>query len=259
MVRSEFPSALVHFITIESFAVYACALSGIALTFNGEKNAGILAPVGLVLVRLGVITPTEKTMNQIKNDGVNCFLFAPLIAAAVLLTYSLVYIACCGCPRSFGQGSYLRATWKLEYSIFYRILVIMMSISPVVMFLWRLVSPEEDDPMTFSMWVYLFVFLRALKSLMFPPTPVHHDWSSKAFDQMVFKRSWTSMVSQTNDQFCTVLTHALFQAQYGQPMNLEKLLFNPSDVKRILQICAAAERDRVSDSAKVGLLEAGEA
>jgi len=186
---------------------------------------------------------------------------APALAAAGLLIYSMGCFACRGCPVSFGQGTYLRITWNLEHTRCYRILVFIMGSGPVLFFIICAIIAINNEgyrePL-YSAWLSLGVLLLSLKSLMSPSVPVHHDWSSEVFDQIIFKRSCLSMVSQTNDQFCTVLTHALFQAQNGHPLNLEKLLFNPADAKKVIRTCVAVEQDRVSDSTEVGLLDAGE-
>lgn len=174
--------------------------------------------------------------------------------ACVLLLYVLGKWCktCRGPGRSFNNGAYLRFTWDLELDCWYKALVLMLPL-PVLLMLWLVMrcldtfTWESDSAPMLVCWKTLFndfltggfywVYFKdlllqlclnictlclAIKSLLCPKIQVHH-WPTSV-DQMNFKRSWTSLLSGSNDIFSSKLIDALWRAKRGQGKSLQNLL-----------------------------------
>jgi len=145
----------------------------------------------------------------------------------------------------FGSGAYLRWSWTLENDRMYKVIVILISLSPIGLALFQMFytltaylrfSPQEAQLVSNNALSIIYnsgLTLFAIKKLAFPNTPCHTHWTTD-FDDYSFQRGPLELFSESNDWFGMRLVDAMWKAALHND-NVD-LLDDPKHTNHLLKV-----------------------
>lgn len=202
--------------------------------------------------------PLVLPEQYIANEGLNVpwILLAWILPlGAVLLMVFIVYTFAAVGTRDFGSARYLHFTWHLARRKPYQFAVALMALGPVLLpAIWfcQVIWYTNHKEQYINVWVMKecmlsgLLLLFSLNLLAFPTAAVHRWDNSPDFMALQFRRSWPCLLLQRNYSFGGKLVDALWCAEHGDSSRLEKYVFKPSMVQKVLLICSGAQEHEAS-------------
>jgi len=156
----------------------------------------------------------------------------------------------------FESGAYIRWSWILENHWIYKVLVLLIAMSPIslagLQLLYFFEAQSKMEPSkaalvsnnALSIMVNSGLNIAATVHLAFPKSPCHENWSDK-FDDVDFQRHYFALFSESNDWFGQVLVEAMWEhAVVHKSEELSDLLLStdPDDMLDIAQMSEVKQR-----------------
>eukprot|EP00927_Polykrikos_kofoidii_P086434 TRINITY_DN968_c0_g2_i1.p1 TRINITY_DN968_c0_g2~~TRINITY_DN968_c0_g2_i1.p1 ORF type:complete len:327 (+),score=22.93 TRINITY_DN968_c0_g2_i1:83-1063(+) len=281
--RYKFPTAFFHFITVECWAIPLTAFLFNKLIVDCHVKVktkqthasedpfkayyselltwGKVAATTVTFNSGNPVTLPEKSWGNLRDERIWLVVAWYMYSITILLELGVicVFFARGHGPRTFEDGAYVHFTWRLPREWWYRLLVGMAAVGPIIMpLLWLIqitLDYVDDDPDLF--WVNLRVLVGEwttgvglLFSLMRlgafrivgcqlrgAPQYWHVRSASDSIKDLKLRRTFPEGLIQSNTGFGSRLEDALWCAANGDITKLELCLRDRTEAESVFEMC----------------------
>jgi hypothetical protein len=184
--------------------------------------------------------------------------FASFNVVGLLIVVIFVVVLLAGLVTSkvkdFGDATYLAYTFRMKQSTPYKVmstLIVILAALLLAVTLRFLVAIHNSAPgvfVNFILYLLPTIFALLYSAITLAKASKHpfFDYESDNFLDIVFKRSWSSVLVD-NTAFAGQLETALVKAKYGDTKDLEDLLPEDADIQTVIRACTPEENSDSSD------------